>query len=455
VRVTSGGGGGGLNMQIEIADEAGNKFFPIYQTLAKELTFNKLVTDSQISVKWGWLGSRCDGNDVLYNLTEHTLFLKKISCNYTHGLMKYTLEATDITCLAFQAAGDRHYGTTDQPIPLKQAIRQLCAKYGTEVTFLRPNSSVEWDFERGVQRFATPIIGAALGASNADYPVGVWRENSSNFIQTIMNWIGSYKTDKGKGVTPTFNSKGRKLGSKEKLLLVESPLPSDKESFKVCDNSIGTYIVNGGKDSPVLNFQPTFDWYFAGIGESGGIAGTSSNDFLNEKGDKSVNFGAKQDVKRGQPTYNLVTEDAIRNIGTGGAVAGVMAAQVQHARANAAFMPIKAELKLQGDPDLADPLGLIGKFISLIVISPYHLRSDIPKAKNGKGQTIDNAQCGDWLHEEPCHPILSNRAWQIFGSYHEIKEGSYVTTLQIRLFAPGSDIGIDKPLGNDPNGVRN
>ena len=35
------------------------------------------------------------------------------------------------------------------------------------------------------------------------------------------------------------------------------------------------------------------------------------------------------------------------------------------------------------------------------------------------------------------------------GSSHEVKEGSYTTTLKVYLAAPGLDIGIAEPLGAD------
>lgn len=440
---TTGGGGGGLNMQIEIADESGSEFFPIFQTLTKNLTFKKMVTGSQINVKWGWLGSRCDGSDILYNnMTEHTCFLKKVSCNYKHGLMTYILEATDITATAFQAAGNKSYGTDDQPMPLKEAIRQLCAKYSTDVRFVRPNSNSEWNFGQGGQKD---------GVSDPSFPKGTWRENSGNLIQVIMNWVAPYKTDRGKGIVPSFNSK-RKLGSNEQLLLWEGFYPGCNETVDPCRYSLGTYIVNGGKSSPVLSFQPSFEWYFGAMNEAGGASGNTKNEQLPETGETQCNYGDKQDIKRGNPTYNVNTSDAVRNYGTKESLKRTVDSQIQHSKANAAFMPIRAELRIQGNPDLADPYTVSNKFVSIIVISPYHLRKDIPQGgRNKKPQTIDIEPCGDWLQEEPCHPVLSNRAWLVKGTYHEIKEGSYTTTLQLMLFAPGVDISIDRPLGNDPN----
>lgn len=447
---TSSGGGGGFNLQLEISDESSNEFFPIYDTLNKELTFNRLSAGSQINVKWGWIQStRTDSGmtDTLSNLTEHTCILNKVSCNYKHGLLTYILDACDISRPAFQASSNNNNGADDQPMPLKQAIRRLCKKYNVDVFFLRPTTvrnndqtlgsgtQDEWSFGQG---------GQIDGVSNDNFPTGTWRENGSNLIQIIMNWIAPYKTDRGKGVTPSFNSR-REMGTNEQLILWEGFYPGCKESLKACDYSLGTYIVNGGKNSPVISFQPTFEWYFGALNESGGGSSNTKNAQLVEKGDKDCNFGGKQDINRGNPTYNVNTADAVRNFGGSKSFERTVDSQLQHSKANAAFNSIKAELKIQGNPNLANPYTIPFKFISLIVISPYHLRKDIPQGR--VKQTIDLEPCGDWLQQEPCHPVLSNKAWMITGTFHEIKEGSYTTTIQLVLNAPGSTISVGQPLG--------
>ncbi|MGL1636394.1 hypothetical protein ACSTJT_23245, partial [Vibrio parahaemolyticus] len=77
---------------------------------------------------------------------------------------------------------------------------------------------------------------------------------------------------------------------------------------------------------------------------------------------------------------------------------------------------------------------------SIVVINPFHI------------QDVGGEDCGEWLQAETCNAVLSNRQWLVLGTSHEIKEGSYTTTIKVRLDAPGTDISIGEPLGGDPDG---
>jgi hypothetical protein len=362
---------------------------------------------------------------------EKYLDLSKIAATFTHGLMKFTLEGIDVTAQASEGAIDKSYGTDKDPMPLKTAINLLCVKHSVKVYFWRPNTKEEWEF-------GDPNKG---GKGDKNYPKGVWRENSQNLIQTIMNWIAPYKTDKDKGVTPSFNSK-RPPGSQEELILWEGFAPRCGEIVDPCDPkvTIGTYIVNGSKFSPVISFNPTFNWHFGAINQSGGASSQVSNQQKPEQGIPNCDFGKPDHVQKGNPTFNPVTDDAIRIYGTKRALTATQNSQAEHARANISANSISAELKVQGDPLLADPIFLTGKFCSVIFINPFHIQK--------------TSTCGDWLQAEPCNSMLSNRAWIVLGSYHEIREGSYTTTIKLQLPAPGVDISVGEPLGADPKGGK-
>jgi hypothetical protein len=427
---TSGGGGGGLKMEVEVADEAGGSFATFLSKIISVQDFKKITGSWWLHAEWGWIGTRCPGDQV-YPSTKHTMGLQKIATTFTHGLMKFTLEGIDVTAQASEGAIDKSYGTDKDPMPLKTAINLLCVKHSVKVYFWRPNTKEEWEF-------GDPNKG---GKGDKNYPKGVWRENSQNLIQTIMNWIAPYKTDKDKGVTPSFNSK-RPPGSQEELILWEGFAPRCGEIVDPCDPkvTIGTYIVNGSKFSPVISFNPTFNWHFGAINQSGGASSQVSNQQKPEQGIPNCDFGKPDHVQKGNPTFNPVTDDAIRIYGTKRALTATQNSQAEHARANISANSISAELKVQGDPLLADPIFLTGKFCSVIFINPFHIQK--------------TSTCGDWLQAEPCNSMLSNRAWIVLGSYHEIREGSYTTTIKLQLPAPGVDISVGEPLGADPKGGK-
>ncbi len=427
---TAGDGGGGLKMDVEIADEAGGSFATFISKIISIQDFQKITDSFWINAKWGWIGAKCPGDNI-YPATEHTMGLKKVTCNFQHGLLKFTLEGIDVTATAFEAAADRNHGTDNNPIPLKQAIIDLCNTHKTDVFFWKPHTHQTWEF-------LDPATKDGKGDPNR--PKGVWRENSQNFIQTIMNWCAPYTTTDKKGITPSFNSK-RKPGTREQLILWEGFAGRCDEIVNPCDpiTNLGTYVVNGGKRSPVISFNPQWDWHFGNINQSGGDSSKVANQQKQESGIPNCFFGGPQEVQRGLPTFNPVTDDAVRVYGTKRALIDTQDAVAQQARANISTTAIKAELKIQGNPFFADPINLTGKFCSVIVINPFHIQS-------GVGGGI----CGDWLQAEPCNSILSNRAYLVMGSYHEIKEGSYTTTLKLHLPAPGVDIGVGLPLGGDP-----
>jgi hypothetical protein len=429
---TTAGGGGGFRMEIEVTDEAGGSLSTFVNRMVNSKNPDKWKKGSQVNVQWGWIGGRCDSGDDFFPSTSHTAFLHRVNSTFANGLMKFNLEATDITPIAFQAVTDGHQGQDDQPVPLKEAIRKLCSKYNVSVRFLRPFTLEEWNF-------GGPALNGGQG--DPDYPKDVWRENSQNFVQTIMNWIANagVTTDKGRGISPAFNSQ-RPLGSNEELVLWEDEGTTNrKEYVEGCSRSLGTYIVNGGKQSSVLSFNPQIEFFFWAANQSSGGSSTTANQQLSEQ-DKN-DPTASGAIKMGAPTFNVNTDNANRIHGTSLAYSETVKAQKEHALANMSVQPIKAELRVQGDPSLATPILMRGSFVSLVVLNPFHIQSE-------------NSGCGDWLQIDPCHAVLTNKNWMITGAFHEVKEGSYTTTIQLSLDAPCSNIACGMPLGASPDGFR-
>ena len=114
------------------------------------------------------------------------------------------------------------------------------------------------------------------------------------------------------------------------------------------------------------------------------------------------------------------------------------------AKANTVFINslIEADLVIQGDPSLDDPYTVRGASCGIIVIAPYHLESGL--------------DCPDWsppsgsLAGSNCITQMSNSNWFIKGVSHEIKPGSYTTTLHVYMTTPGGTSDEGSPLGNDP-----
>lgn len=424
---TGGGGGGAFSLEVEVADEAGGSFATFVNNMVTQLDFGEMRSCNWIKAEWGWISSTCDGMDRVTSTTKHTALLLGIDFQYTHGLMKFNLKCNDPSGPSFQTSTDKTYGTDDAPMPLKEAIRQICSDYECDIDFFRPDDDSEWNF-------GSP--GTNGGQGDPDFPKHVWKAHGEPFIQAIMRWIRPYKTDRNRGIVPAFDSED----GPSHLILWESYVPECGQ-VKTCDEDIiGTYIVNGGKHSPVISFQPNLKWNFASLNRSGGASSTTANQQLAETGDPDCDTGPNDPIEQGSRTYNVVSDDAVYVYGTQTALANTQDAQLRHARANQSFNSIEGELRIQGDPTLADPIGLYGKNVSLVVINPFHI------------QDVSDTICGDWLQAETCNTVLSNRRWMIRGTSHEIKEGSYTTTLKLFLAAPGAEVSIGEPFGQDPEG---
>ena len=120
-----------------------------------------------------------------------------------------------------------------------------------------------------------------------------------------------------------------------------------------------------------------------------------------------------------------VTEDMNRLLGNKDAPRDALRSQAANERANKNYESVEAEMRIQGNPALDNIYDLITKTVSIIVINPFHL------ANGGNGI--------DWLIPAPCNDILSNKNWRVKGVSHEVREGTYTTTLKLFLVSPGSN----------------
>ena len=203
------------------------------------------------------------------------------------------------------------------------------------------------------------------------------------------------------------------------------------------------FITNSGvvhNCSPVLSFNPQVKWTFVANAGSGGTAGggfTGGTDVL--EGNPGVEPAGTQSQTT-PPAWlnNSVAPDNILRQHS-----DAFAAHEQANRSLETRQPIEAELKVQGDPALVNPIFLRGAWISIVVINPFHIKNNF----------LGNLECGDWLAQPVCNRIFSNKKWMIKEVNHQIKEGSYVTILKVFLAAPNTgETPANAPAGNNSSG---
>lgn len=432
----------GMGCTIEIFDEEGGNFTKSFEFLNKGLA----GIEDQIKnfeLDFGWIvEKKCgDGSDIKkYSVSSReesrpiNLLLSKMNVVYEGGKIKYILEAQDNTQRISEVRHECNIGTEDKKVSLKDAIKifmktQLPRPF-LDVKFLKKDGT-EWNFAN------------SDGGPNG--PKSVWGSCQQNKLATLRRWISQLTTADGKGIILRWQGKDKGENPREgaTIVLLEDPAPEADSSgiIEGCgDMNIATFIVNGGSKSPVLSFNPSVNWILAGLGKSGGGSSPNSGKASKQDGEKDD----KRDIS-GIMTGSTIDSSTINWRYVGDQAEKNANANTAHQEANQSqemFEAIQAELKIIGDPSFVFPIDFLGRYLSLIVINPFHLRNN---GENG---------CPDWLAEPACNPVFSNKNWRISGVNHQIREGSYVTTLKLGLDSPNYNLPPDAPLGGDKDGLK-
>lgn len=442
------GASDGMGVTIEIVDEQGGNFTKSFEALNKGL--GDVTKDIQgFELDFGWIVTKDYGENIdkkaaickklsLKEINGTGIFLLPLKMNvvYEKGIVKYTIEAKDMMSRVAETRQECNLGQDDHKITLKEAIRTL-ARTGQsprfDVEFLKSDYETEWDFNK-----------SGDAEKKGEGPLSSWPTCQQNKLEAIRRWIKDYRTSDDKGIVFQYMTRndfalqtGRVPKEPAVLVLLEDPSPSKCQKFiDFSQNNIGTYIINGGNKSPVISFNPSVNWNFTSFASNGGSATPGSGDAAKQDGkSKCPGEDEKKIDNAGAMTAGV---PAPHSYGEDKAAEETVRSEVVHQKANAFrefLSPIEAELKIIGDPRYVFPAMFMGKGVSLIVINPYHLRSN------------NQIGCCDWLAEPVCNPIFSNKNWMILGVDHQISSGSYVTTLKLKLPMPNFDLSSDAPIG--------
>jgi hypothetical protein len=431
----------GMGVTIEIFDEQGGNFTKSFQALNKSL--GDVSRDmNYLEMDFGWIvEKKCGGESVqkFSVVTENgspiNLLPLKMNVVYEGGKIKYTLEAQDMVGRISEVRQECNIGTEDKKVSLKEAIRKFMKE-----NLPPPTLNVEFVDKDGKEWNFKNSDGGAEG------PKSVWGSCQQNKLATLRRWISPYKTENDKGILLQWKGKESEGVPREggTILLLEDPESDEKEGLGKCNANIGTYIVNGGSKSPVLSFNPQCNWQFASAGSSGASqAGASAS------GAKAGASCAESDKDKGGTASKMSTGGQDNNRAPDRQAKDTASANAAHEKANASreIIPsIEAELKIIGDPKYVFPINFVSKTLSLIVVNPFHLRS--------QNMILSDVGCPEWLAQPACNPVFSNKNWRIMSVNHQIKSGSYVTILRVMLDAPNVEISRNSPLGGDPDGFK-
>lgn len=419
--------------KLEIVDEEGGKL-SIFLDNAAKCASNVGVT-SKIRFRIGWVYTKCDGGngEASSPIMESTIV--GIQSNLSNGLIKFIISFDTYSAFTQQLREDKTYGQekSGQKQHLEDAIVQLFNE--------EPSIRVRFGYynESG-QLIYSSLDWVDHGKKG---PKSIWHSDSQNRYSVVAKWIEGYRVNmgqNGKGVILINNPQ-----LPDELIVLADPSKSCNEKVEPT-RTLGTFIVNGGKCSSVIEFSPTFDFvsvighYNTGGSSQGGISTKQSKKedtkriTCNEQGDK---VGTQSQVSPNQSTFSSDGLNAPENTNKASEV---------HAKAHKLVdvqgKSIVGELRIVGNifRNFYSLDGILGAFVSIVVINPNHISS------NGNG-------CGDFLKRADCHPFYSNKNWQVQGVNHAIQEGSFVTTLKVTLMLPGVDLSSGNTLGASSTGI--
>lgn len=409
----------GTGATIEIVDEEGGHFEKFFS----KITHKAEALSYTIRVQWGWIVTDCNGQSHIGETSQfHNFIITKVAIKY-EAKIKFVLECTDLMQFIYETRQPKTYGQQGAKMGLKDAIRQLCKDNVipiNNVRFLRktPDGKVEpneWEFKKETN--------------------GVWQADGQHVLDTLTRWLKSHTTDRDKGVVITWDS----TETEPTLILWEDPKPKPNENFNA-GASIGSYIVNGGQCSPVLSFNPEIKWLFTMLACAGGFIDSTTGKIHNQRDENCPG-------EVGITTTNQVTQNSKDIFGDDAAVETIKASKAQQ-RADShysIYQPISAELRIVGNPKLDQILLLIGSTVGIAVVNPFNITS-------GVSQCEWRVSGGESLAESSCNAVLSNKRWVVKGVAHDIREGSYITSLSVYLPAPGQELSSNQPLGGTPTG---
>lgn len=407
----------GVGLKVEIIDQGGLMYRSIVDAINKSVRM-ALDDTKNCSCQFGWVITNCDGSHrvVSNEDTGRSLFFmpQKMQTQFENGIVKFTFEATSMVGRWADTRLTDNLGSEDNKMPLKQALRQLFMEYDPKVTDVQFRNK-----DGGELEFSNDD-----GGPNG--PKSVWPMDQQNALAIARKWLSGLRTKDKKGILLLYDPTGPTIIFKE-----------DPSENQCCGSlNIGTFIVNGGNCSPVISFNPEIEWTKIGVPAAGGTPGSAAT------GDMKRIIQSEKDIERAGPQsgptvqqheymWRIPEEMALKNT----------EALAAHLEANTKYEVkggIEAELKLVGRPELGDPIDLVGKTASIIVINPFHISTE---------------NC-TWITTTNCNRILSNKRWMIKAANHQITNGSYITTLKVMLPQPNDAYNATDPLGGPGCGTE-
>lgn len=424
-------------LKMEIVDEAGGEMDVFVKALSK--CSSSTPTGTFIMLRFGWVKSDCnkmDENSVVTFDEPIKLMISTLDVSFGGGLIKYSIDAAPVDRMTTNQREDVLYGPG---MRLVDAIKRLCASKNIIPIF----AQIEADGSVKSRMDDVPWEWEGFGKVG---PRASWHGDNTDVITTISNWISSYRikhgnSDAGAGILMVFDSKKH-----NHLILWKDP--KAKGTFSACEgvgaetagssskrSSLGTFVVNGGKCSSVIRFDPKFNLISKmAVKSTGGGTGSSSDsntkkaNQLETTEEKDCVPGSQEDEKStGNQQALSTTNNSAENIAPDRIAEEVGKSNIANLKANTdaefRIADIQAELTVMGMPTemFVNQNLFLYSPVSVIVMNPFFVSDGLDRF------------CGEWSYvvASGCNEVLSDRNYFCAGVNHSIREGSYTTTLRV------------------------
>jgi hypothetical protein len=411
---------------------------------------------------------------VLYFLTDW------INVHYENGKFIYEVEGTDTLQRGQENKIQQIFGRSGKHFYFTKAVELLgqvsfpqfrvefkCLDSNgkeTDIEFVKPNGDTTCREKKSED---TDCLGYG--------PYKIYRADTRGPLEIIREWLnqgvlardktGKVTSDKQRvGITlnydPTYkfvpaddikdkttNDKCATCTSSQpqygRLLVWANAIPYCQGNFT--ESQINTrlkavYIVNGGNCSPVLAFAPTFRWHAMAAqrtaGNSTPVVGTNVDQRI---GFRRVNCPIaagsgpnKNAVPTGTQEVQITTTPSTQT----------QEAVFHHVMANLMIGAIEADLRVQGDPSkwLCSPIYGYGRCVGIVFVNPFFLVDDPNSAIKCPGWFATDPDSPNAAFKSSINELLTSKGWFIFGVDHQIKDGQYITTIKLKLIAPGAEL---------------
>lgn len=432
------------SMKCEIIDEKGSTLGAVADAVRKCIKLGTKAgagTGSICEFQFGWIVTTCEGTSKVIPSKTFKCIVMKLDVSYSEGKIKYMIEGVAQDKLFEASREEITIGTDSKPVDIETAIRTLCAR--------DPSCNVRFvELTQDGKLKDVKFEWARVDGS----PKASWQADNMNRISTITKWLASFRIKDGKcdkGLVIYFTP-----SKPDELIIMKDPSPNPNES-RLCKpkdekgewGPLGTFIVNGGKCSTVIEFTPSMNIITAvaaAVSAGGGTSGPnkSSNQFAEENRCENQK---PHGTEAGTQLQATITQQAFDSYGTKSANEESFKSEIAHNKAGLVTgiqgAGCSAQLKILGNP--SDRFCNFAGYrnMSIVVINPFHIR-------NMRG-------CGDWLAYPGCNELFTNRLWMAKSINHSISVGSYTTTIEAELAAPNIQLSGFEPLGGQGGGGPN